>query len=65
MKFIFNIIKFFMKMFLYLTAFVIFPFELVIWIICLMFGIKLYKKGKKCTSYNGFLIWLLFKNDNN
>ena len=55
--------KIILKLILYMIAFTCFPFELAIWLICLLFGIKLYKKGIKKTTYNGFLLWILFNNN--
>ncbi len=55
--------KLILKLFLYMIAFISFPFELAIWLICLLFGIKLYKKGSKNITYNGFLLWILFNNN--
>ena len=55
--------KLILKLFLYMIAFICFPSELAIWLICLLFGIKLYKKGIKKTTYNGFLLWILFNNN--
>ena len=43
--------KLILKLFLYMIVFIAFPFELAISLICLLFGIKLYKKGIKNHSF--------------